>query len=80
MSAKILIVDDEPNLLRLIGYALEIEGYEIVTAESGAEALNKVEAEQPDLVVLDVMLPDMSGIEVCQQSCSAPGQKSLIRS
>jgi CheY-like chemotaxis protein/MinD-like ATPase involved in chromosome partitioning or flagellar assembly len=67
MSAKILVVDDEPNVLRLIGYALQIEGYEIVTAETGAEALKKVETEGPDLVILDIMLPDLSGIEVCQQ-------------
>ena len=67
MSAKILVVDDEPNVLRLIGYALQVEGYEIGTAETGVEALNEVETERPDLVILDIMLPDLSGIEVCQQ-------------
>ncbi len=72
MSAKILIVDDEPNVLRFFGYALQIEGYEIVTAENGVEALNKVQAEHPDLVILDVMLPRMSGIEVCQQLRNNP--------
>jgi DNA-binding response OmpR family regulator len=72
MNAKILVVDDEPNVLRLIGYALQIEGYEIVTAETGVEALNKVETEGPDLVILDIMLPDLSGIEVCQQLRSKP--------
>jgi DNA-binding response OmpR family regulator len=72
MSAKILVVDDEPNVLRLIGYALQIEGYEIVTAETGVEALSKVETEGPDLVILDIMLPDLSGIEVCQQLRSKP--------
>jgi len=72
MSAKILIVDDEPNVLRLIGYALEIEGYEIVTAMDGVEALNKVGTEKPDLVILDIMLPRISGIEVCQQLRSKP--------
>jgi DNA-binding response OmpR family regulator len=77
MSAKILIVDDEPNVLRLIGYALEIEGYEIVTAMSGMEALSKVETEQPDLVILDIMLPRMSGVEVCQQLRSKPETVSL---
>jgi DNA-binding response OmpR family regulator len=77
MSTKILIVDDEPNLLRLIGYALQIEGYEIVTAECGAEGLSKVAEERPDLVVLDVMLPDMTGIEVCQQLRSTPEAAGL---
>ncbi|MCK4849801.1 MAG: response regulator, partial [Phycisphaerae bacterium] len=56
MKAKILIVDDEPNILRLIGYSLEVAGYEIVTAKTGVEALKVVELEQPDLIVLDVML------------------------
>jgi DNA-binding response OmpR family regulator len=77
MSAKILVVDDEPNVLRLIGYALQIEGYEIVTAETGAEALKKVETEGPDLVILDIMLPDLSGIEVCQQLRSKAGMIDL---
>jgi DNA-binding response OmpR family regulator len=72
MNTKILVVDDEPNVLRLIGYALQIEGYEIVTAETGVEALSKVETEGPDLVILDIMLPDLSGIEVCQQLRSKP--------
>ena len=77
MSAKILVVDDEPNVLRLIGYALQVEGYEIVTAETGVEALNKVETERPDLVILDIMLPDLSGIEVCQQLRSKTGTIDL---
>jgi len=77
MSAKILVVDDEPNVLRLIGYALQIEGYEIVTAETGAEALKKAETEGPDLVILDIMLPDLSGIEVCQQLRSKAGMIGL---
>ncbi len=67
MSAKILIVDDEPNLLRMLGYTLQSEGYEIVAAQNGAEALSKVKADKPDLVILDVMLPDMTGLEVCTQ-------------
>ncbi len=67
MSAKILIVDDESNLLRLIGYVLQVEGYEIVTAHSGMEALNKIQTEKPDLVILDSTLPDISGLEICQR-------------
>jgi CheY-like chemotaxis protein/MinD-like ATPase involved in chromosome partitioning or flagellar assembly len=77
MGAKILVVDDEPNVLRLIGYALQVEGYEIVTAETGVEALNKVETERPDLVILDIMLPDLSGIEVCQKLRSKTGMIDL---
>src|SRR4030043_1919343 len=65
ISAKILIVDDEPNVLRMVSYALYAEGFEVVVANNGNEALIKVLTEVPDLVILDVMLPDMSGAEVC---------------
>jgi pilus assembly protein CpaE len=67
MSSKVLIVEDDLDLLRAIGLALKKEGYEIATAESGEEALRKVQTEKPDLVILDIMLPGTSGIEVCQQ-------------
>ncbi len=77
MKAKILIVDDEPNILRLIGYSLEVAGYEIVTAKTGVEALKVVELEQPDLIVLDVMLPDMSGLDICQQLRKKPQTTDL---
>lgn len=66
MRAKILVVDDEPSLLRLTGYSLQIEGYEVITAQTAGEALAKVRSERPDLIVLDVMLPDMSGLEACR--------------
>ena len=77
MKVKILIVDDEPNILRLIGYSLEVAGYEIVTAKTGVEALKVVELEQPDLIVLDVMLPDMSGLDICQQLRKKPQTTDL---
>ncbi len=77
LPAKILVVDDEPNLLRLIRYALEGEGYEVTTAENGVQALKAVETGRPDLLVLDVMLPDMSGLEVCQRVRSLPGGGEL---
>lgn len=67
MGGKILIVDDDPDSLRLVSYALQAEGYEIVTADSGSDALAAVEKESPRLVILDVMMPDMSGVEVCQR-------------
>jgi pilus assembly protein CpaE len=72
VSAKILVVDDEPNVLRMVSYTLQIEGYEVVVAQNGAEALSKVQTEAPDLVILDVMMPDMSGIEVCEQLRKKP--------
>jgi DNA-binding response OmpR family regulator len=67
MSAKILIVDDEPNVLRMVSYTLHAEGYEIVTAQNGVEAISKALSESPDLILLDVLLPDMSGVEVCAE-------------
>ena len=67
MSAKIMVVDDNPNVLRVVGYALEDAGYEVVTAETGAEALEKIPAEHPNLVVLDIMLPDMTGLQIAHQ-------------
>jgi len=67
MSARILIVDDEPNLLRLLEYALESEGFKVSTALDGHAAFQAMYAEPPDLVILDVMLPDMSGEDLCRQ-------------
>jgi DNA-binding response OmpR family regulator len=67
MSAKILVVDDEPNVLHMVSYVLHAEGFEVVVAQNGAEALSKVQTEVPDLVILDVMMPDMNGAEVCEQ-------------
>ncbi|OGO27593.1 MAG: hypothetical protein A2136_06350 [Chloroflexi bacterium RBG_16_54_11] len=64
---KILVVDDEPNVLRMVGYALHTEGFAVVVAKNGAEALAKIQSETPDLVILDVLLPDISGEEVCKQ-------------
>jgi len=66
MPKKILAVDDERHIVRLVQVNLERAGYEVVTAFDGKEALEKVESEQPDLVVLDVMMPYMDGFEVLQ--------------
>lgn len=68
MSQKILIVDDEPNILILMEQALESledEGVELLTARNGVEALELIKTEKPNLVFLDVMMPKMSGLEVC---------------
>jgi len=61
---KILVVDDERHIVRLIQVNLERQGYHVVTAHDGKEALEKVASEKPDLVVLDVMMPYMDGFEV----------------
>src|SRR5213594_4427655 len=67
MPAKILVVDDTPKNVKLLADLLTVKGYTVVTAASGAEALKKVEAERPDMVLLDVVMPEMSGYEVCRK-------------
>ncbi len=63
---KVLIVDDEPDILEIVSYNLIKEGYDIQTAKNGIEALEKVSTFKPDLVLLDIMMPKMTGVEVCQ--------------
>jgi adenylate cyclase len=65
--AKVLVVDDTPQNVKLLADLLSVKGYAVVTAASGPEALDKVEAERPDIVLLDVMMPQMSGYEVCKR-------------
>lgn len=64
---KILVVDDEKPISDIVKFNLEKEGFEVVTAFDGEEALQKVEEENPDLIVLDLMLPKMDGLEVCRE-------------
>ena len=63
--AKILLVDDEEDILEILKYNLKKENYEIETARDGNEAIEKAHSFKPDLIVLDIMMPDMDGIEVC---------------
>ena len=65
-ARKVLIADDEPDILEILKYNLSNEGYEVITAKDGDEALEKARRTQPDLVVLDVMMPKKTGVEVCQ--------------
>jgi two-component system alkaline phosphatase synthesis response regulator PhoP len=65
--AKILVVEDEPNMVVGLRDNFEFEGYEVITASDGVEGLERALNESPDLVVLDVMMPRMSGLEVCKQ-------------
>lgn len=67
MSNKILIVDDDSEIRKVTGIYLENEGYEILKAENGQEALKLIEENEVDLVLLDIMMPDMNGIEVCMK-------------
>jgi DNA-binding response OmpR family regulator len=66
-TVKILVVEDEPNMVAGLRDNFEFEGYEVITASDGVEGLQKALDESPDLVVLDVMMPRMSGLEVCKQ-------------
>ncbi|HEV3313064.1 MAG TPA: response regulator transcription factor [Chloroflexota bacterium] len=66
-KGQILVVDDEPNIARLIRMYLDREGFETVVASSGAEALARVASHKPALVILDIMLPDVDGLEVCRE-------------
>jgi two-component system, OmpR family, alkaline phosphatase synthesis response regulator PhoP len=65
LAKKILIADDEPDILEILSFNLKGEGYEVVTAKNGDEAVDKAKATKPDLIILDMMMPGKSGMEVC---------------
>ena len=69
---KILIVDDEPDILEFVGYNLKKEGFNIYQATSGREGIESAIKHQPDLILLDVMLPEMDGIETCEEIRKIP--------
>ncbi len=75
---KILLVDDEPDILEIVSYNLTSEGYKVITAKNGAEGVKKAKNEKPHLIVLDVMMPEMDGIEACEQIRQIPGLKDVI--
>lgn len=77
MARKILTCDDEKHIVRLIQVNLERQGYEVITAYNGAECLEKVASERPDLIVLDVMMPEMTGFEVLEKLKSNPETHDL---
>ena len=76
-AKKVLIVEDEKDILQLVKLYLEKEGYRIVTASTGSEGLAQVRTEKPDLVVLDLMLPEIDGLEICKRLRSAPDTAML---
>ena len=76
---KILLVDDEPDILEIVGYNLSNEGYQVITAENGLEGVKKAKKERPHLIILDVMMPEMDGIEACEHIRKIPElQHTLI--
>jgi DNA-binding response OmpR family regulator len=77
MKTKILVVDDEPDLLELIDTNLTAAGFDVLMADSGAEALRKARALQPQLILLDVMLPGLDGLEVCRMLRRDPATGSI---
>jgi pilus assembly protein CpaE len=77
MSNSILVVDDDEMTLRLVGATLSKAGYQIVTAHNGQEALTRISENKPSLVLLDVMMPDISGFEVCARLRSTPATANI---
>ncbi|NKI31596.1 response regulator transcription factor [Croceivirga thetidis] len=75
---RILLVDDEPDILEIVGYNLSSEGYDVYTAKNGVEAIAKAKKKKPHLIILDVMMPEMDGIEACEILRSTPGLENTI--
>jgi two-component system KDP operon response regulator KdpE len=80
MPSRILIVDDEPNILGTVAPLLRTRGYEVFSAMTGRAGLDAVERDKPDLIVLDLGLPDMDGVDVCRQMREATGVPILVLS
>lgn len=77
-QVKILLVDDEPDILEIISYNLSSEGYTVFTAKNGIEGVSKAKKKQPHLILLDVMMPEMDGIEACEIMRNTRGLENTI--
>jgi two-component system alkaline phosphatase synthesis response regulator PhoP len=75
---KILLVDDEQDILEIVGYNLTQEGYKIVTASNGKEAIAVAKKERPQLIIMDVMMPEMDGMEACENIRKIPELSNII--
>jgi two-component system alkaline phosphatase synthesis response regulator PhoP len=76
-KGKILVVDDEIYIVHILDFSLGMEGYEVVTALDGEQALEKLKVEKPDLIVLDIMMPKLDGYEVCKAIKSDPETRQI---
>jgi two-component system alkaline phosphatase synthesis response regulator PhoP len=76
-KGKILVVDDEIYIVHILDFSLGMEGYEVVTALDGEQALERVASEKPDLIVLDIMMPKLDGYEVCRAVKANPATKNV---
>jgi two-component system alkaline phosphatase synthesis response regulator PhoP len=77
-NIKILLVDDEQDILEIVGYNLSLEGYQVITASNGKDAIIKAKKELPHLIILDVMMPEMDGIEACENIRKFPELENTI--
>ena len=77
ISKKILVIEDDPSSLRLIKYTLQQEGYQVLIAPNGLEGLRKAKNEEPDLIILDVLLPGVDGFEICHRLRAEPQTTQL---
>lgn len=75
---KILLVDDEPDILEIVGYNLKNEGYSIYTAGNGVQAIEQAEKHRPHLILLDIMMPEMDGIEACEKIRNTKGLENTV--
>jgi len=75
--AKVLVVDDEEYIQHILNFSFGAEGYEVITASDGEEAIAKAKREKPDVIVLDIMMPKMDGYEACKRLKSDPETKAI---
>jgi two-component system alkaline phosphatase synthesis response regulator PhoP len=78
MSYRILLVDDEPDILEIVGYNLKKEGFEISTAKDGVQAISQAKKHKPHLIIMDVMMPNLNGIEACEKIREIPELSTII--
>ncbi len=76
-KGKILVVDDEVNITQILEFSIGAEGYEVISAQNGEEAIDKARREQPDLIILDIMMPIIDGYEACRILKSNPLTKNI---